>query len=103
MSEEPIEVTKEIIEHDFGRYGHLLDLETHDAKELMDFYKNLVDIGIFPRSYSSSSVELLRAARVLHKHLCTLDKSYYTATQEVKLREFANAYAKTQNGLRQLE
>jgi hypothetical protein len=94
--------TKDSINRDFEKYAHLSELDDYKAEVLQGFFHNLLDVGLMPRSYDPKSIELFEAARVLHKHLCTLDKSYYADAEAVKLIEFANAYAKTQNGLREL-
>lgn len=73
-----------------------------ERDEVIDFLVRLNNIGIFPRAYDSESSNLYEAAKVIHKHLCALDSGYYTPTREVKLREFANAYAEVHNGLRKL-
>jgi len=68
-----------------------------------EFYQKLLDVGVFPRAYDPSSQKLYEAAKIVHKHLCTLDRDYYTDVSGVKLIEFANAYAGVHSGLRLLE
>lgn len=70
---------------------------------IRDFFVNLNEIGVFPRAYDHKSAELYQAAAIIHKHLCSLDNGYYSPTREVKLVEFANAYADVHSGLRKLE
>ena len=79
-------------------------LDTKNEEPIItEFMVNLNGIGVFPRAYDAKSRELYEAARIVHKHLCTLDTGYYTPAREVKLLEFANAYAEVHNGLRKLE
>lgn len=68
-----------------------------------EFYTKLLEAGIFPRAYDAKSQELYEAAKIVHKHLCTLDQGYYSEASTVKLIEFANAYAGVHSGLRLLE
>jgi hypothetical protein len=91
----------ENIERDFRNYSHLSELPEHEAEVIKNFFNYLETLGFFTRSYDPRSLELYEAARILHKHLCTLDKAYYTGAADVKITEFANAFAK-QNRLREL-
>ena len=83
------------------------ELIRHDASgepdEVIDFFVALANTGVFPRAYDMKSTELYKAAEVLHKHLCTLDRGYYDEARKVNLIEFANAYADVHTGLRKLE
>ena len=92
----------EDVERSFRCYSHLGDLPEHDRDALRGFFEELEAGGFFTRSYDPKSVDLFVAARILHKHLCTLDKAYYSKAAGAKITEFANAYAK-QVGLRELE
>jgi len=93
----------EFLDRDFECYPHLSELSTHDSEVMRAFFENLVNMGVFPRTYDPRSIELFNAARIIHKHLCTLDNGYYREAKDAKLVEFANCYAKTQNGIRELE
>lgn len=74
-----------------------------ESDEVIDFLVALSKTGVFPRAYDPKSAELYEAAEIIYKHLCKLDKDYYGKSREVKLIEFANAYAVIHNGLRKLE
>lgn len=74
-----------------------------EDEQVIEFFVKLNEIGVFPRAYDAKSAELYDAAKTIHKHLCTLDTGYYTPTRNVKLLEFANAYAEVHSGLRKLE
>lgn len=74
-----------------------------EAEDYSEFYKNLEEVGLFPREYDPMSVDLYVAAQIIHRALCKLDGGYYKDGKGVMLYQFANAYAKTQRGLRKLE
>ena len=76
----------------------------HETKKILEFGQLLETKGVFSRKYDLPELEkLYYAAKQVHKHLCTLDKSYYTEARDVKLISLANAYAEGHSGLRQLE
>ena len=79
-----------------------LDVTEDTPETIIEFFKHLLDLGIFRRAYDPNTKKLYEAAKVIHKHLCTLDTGYYSPTREVKLIEFASAYAKVHSGLREL-
>lgn len=75
-----------------------------NADNLEKFSQELEKIGIFPRDYDQPNLEkLYSAAETVHKHLCALDKNYYSNARQAKVYELANAYALGQRGIRTLE
>ena len=80
-----------------------VEVDVPPQRELSNFFSNLETLGVFPRAYDTSCLDLYLLTALLHKHLCKLDNGYYQQARGVKLYELANIYAETQKGLRQLE
>ena len=83
----------ENVELNFEVYSHLSDLPDGERERVKDFFSTMESLGFFTRSYDTRSLELYEAAKVLHRHLCTLDTDYYNKAKGVRITELANAYA----------
>mgnify|MGYP001267007750 CR=1 FL=1 len=92
----------ESVERDFEVYGHLGDLPDGKRERAKAFFNTLEDHGFFTRTYDPKSLELIEAARIIHRHLCTLDGSYYSDAVGTSIVDFANAYSSNE-GLRVLD
>ena len=80
-----------------------VDHSPTDEPLVKGFYRNLIDIGFFPRAYAAESEELYNAAKVLWEHCCRLDTAHYRPIKGLFIHEFANCYAKLAKGRRLLE
>ena len=77
--------------------------QEEENKKFYEFAERLEKAGVFPREYDLESLKTLyTAAEAVHRHLCRLDRGYYTKAREVKLFELANVYSDGKSGLRKL-